>query len=1580
MGLGDITNSVLGGAEDLYDAGKKKLGEGVDWATDKVGEGLDYVGAHDWADSVEDWGDDIASDLGATPGEQQLGQTDEPNELVHGNPGKIRESAKHLKDFNGAFDKVSAGLRKVDSSGWQGEGGDAFREKFGVHPAKWAQAAEACGAAAGALESYADTVKWAQGQAKEAVELYKKGVQASKDAVDAYNKKVDAYNAKIKANQDPGPKPEPFHDPGKADIKAAAQKLAEARKQRNTAASEAQGKVKAALAHAPAEPPPLERLGHDFTDGFQAANTELTHVVGGALKGTAGLVNFARGLNPTDPYNLTHPAAYMQNVSMTLSGLASTASHPDRAAKTMLDEFRKDPSEFGGRLLPQLLGTDGIGMEAGLARDAAEAGLTRQAAEAAARREARAGTEDAAGTAARDRVNEDPQQPSREGEAVESKGTDPIDLATGKMYLPQTDVVLPGALPLVLTRRVESGYHLGRWFGPSWSSTLDQRLEIDAEGVVFVTEDGLLLSYPHPAPGVPTLASHGPRLPLDRVADGYTITDPRTHRTWHFADRGAELAVLEQIDDRNGNWITFEYDAEGTPLGVFTSAGQGVRITTESGRVTAYHLATTGEELKRFAYTDGNLTEVINSSGLPLRFTYDDAGRITSWTDTNDRGYTYEYDDRDRCVAEGGAAGHMALRLTYEDPDPTTGLRTTTATTGEGHTRRYLVNKAWQVVAETDPLGATTRYRRDRYNRLLSTTDPLGHTTTFEYDDAGNLRRVVRPDGRESRAEHNALGLPLKLVHPDGTVIRQTYDERGNRTSVTDPAGGTTRFTYTQAGHLRSVTDPLGHTTTVVCDLAGLPVEVTDPLGAVTRYERDALGHPIAITDPTGATTRLEWSPEGHLTRRTAPDGTTETWTYDGEGNCTSHTDPLGGVSRYEYTHFDLLAARTGPDGVRYEFTHDTELRLTEVTNPQGLTWTYVYDAAGRLVTETDFDDRTLTYEYDAAGRLVGRRNALGEAVSFERNELGQMLRKDAAGRITTYAYDLTDQLAQATGPDGTTLSLLRDRYGRLHSETVNGRTLTYTYDALGRRTGRKTPTGAKTTWSYDACGRRTGMVASGRAIDFTYDEAGRELTRHLGGTIALRHTFDVLGRLTTQSVTGAEGRTVQHRTYTYRADGNLTGIDDHLSGSRRFDLDATGRVTAVHAAGWTERYAYDEAGNQTQASWPPGHPGSEATGPRSYEGTRITRAGSVRYEHDALGRVTLRQKTRLSRKPDTWRYEWDAEDRLTSVVTPDGTRWRYTYDPLGRRTAKLRLAEDGETVLERVVFTWDGTTLCEQTTTSPDLPNPVTLTWDHQGLRPLSQTERITAADAPQQEIDSRFFAIVTDLIGTPNELIDEGGDIAWRTRSTLWGTTAWTANSTAYTPLRFPGQYYDPETGLHYNYFRHYDPEAARYLTPDPLGLTPAPNPATYVYNPQTHSDSLGLAPDYPDGEAPRGQFDFRESNPNFPPHEAATNAMRSAPIGGNIDCSEIAEYILRETGGEGKVINFTIRNSSEITIPEKMGARLPEYRYHDVYTDGRYVYDPAMSKNPITYGDYERAIRLSNPGKKLIVGDGGYSGPLW
>ncbi|MFD3437530.1 putative T7SS-secreted protein [Streptomyces sp. NPDC058685] len=1421
------------------DKAKEKVGEGVDWATDKVGDGLDKVGAHDWADSVEDWGDETASSLGAEVGEQQLGQTEEANELIHGNPGKIAATVKNLRDFQKAFDLVGGGMKKLDSSHWKGEAANTFREKFQTLPTDWLRAADAFEDAAKALETYSKAVTGAQGKAKEAIALYKEGNESSKTAADTYNKKVDAYNA-ARNSDNPPPRPEPFSDPGVAKRERAHEILKEARRHRNEAADTAKSAVTAAMAHAPKEPTGREKLTLELADYGMGQGVELAHFGGGVIKGTAGLVNFVRSVNPIDPYNITHPAEYWKGLNTTLAGLASTAANPDRALKNAWEAAKGDPGEFFGRLVPEVLGTKGTG----LARGGLRAGLKTGAKDLADQPPGK-------GRAGHDK---EPEGNSREcGEKVCKK--DPVDVATGRMILPQTDIALPASLPLVFERTFESSYRAGGWFGPAWSSTADQRLEIDPEGVVFICDDVSLLAYPHPAPGVPVLPTHGREWPLEIDAGGgYTITDPDSGRVRHFTTRNPELALLAQVDDRNGRWITFEYDEDGAPTSIVHHSGYHLKLTTDDGRITALHLAGAAadgsdQEILRYGYTDGHLTEVINSSGLPLRFGCDEHGRITSWTDRNGSHFDYVYDEHDRCVAQSGTNGHLATTFRWDEVDRDTGLRVNSVTDALGHTERYLIDERVQVVGEIDATGARTLFERDDHNRLLSVTDPLGRTSRSVYDESGRPITVVRPDGRELHAKYNELGLPVHIRGTDGTVTRQTYDDRGNRTSVTEPSGATTRFSYDAAGHLASVTDALGHTSSVRVDRAGLPVEITDPLGATTRYERDAFGRPVRVVDALGAATQLAWSVEGKPSRRIEPDGTEQSWTYDGEGNCVSHTDAMGAVSTFEYTDFDLLVARTGPDGVRYEFSHDSNLRLTRVTNPQGLTWDYSYDAAGRLVSETDFDDRVLTYVFDPAGRLAARTNGLGQSVRFERNALGQITRKDADGSVTTYEYDIFDELATAANQDAT-LTRMRDRYGRLRSETVNGQELAFQYDALSRRTGRTTPGRTVSTWSYDAAGRRTQLAVSGRTLTFERDALGQELARHIGEAVTFTHAFDAMGRLVDQQVTGASG-SLQRRGYTYRPDGNLVRVDDHFSGTRTFDLDAASRVTAVHAANWGEHYAYDPAGNQTEAYWPGTHPGHEATGARTRSGTRITRAGSVRYEHDVHGRVVLRQKSRLSRKPDTWRYEWDVEDRLTSVITPDGVLWRYVYDPLGRRIAKLQMAHDGTTVAERTVFTWDDTTLCEETAESGTLPNPVTLTWEHDGLIPICQVERITATEAPQEEIDSRFFAVITDLVGTPTELVDEDGLVAWRSMTTLWGATAWTRSANAYTPLRFPGQYHDLETGHHYNYLRHYEPETARYLSSDPLGLSPAPNPSTYVHNPHTWSDPLGLSP-CPDAKA--------------------------------------------------------------------------------------------------------------------------------
>lgn len=146
------------------------------------------------------------------------------------------------------------------------------------------------------------------------------------------------------------------------------------------------------------------------------------------------------------------------------------------------------------------------------------------------------------------------------------------------------------------------------------------------------------------------------------------------------------------------------------PLAIRHSGGYHLKLSTDAGHVTALSLVDAAEDgtdivVKRYGYTGGNLTETVNSSGLPLEFTYDERLRVTSWTDTNRSRYAYAYDERDRCVAEGGEAGHIAITLDYDGTDPAWPGATITLTTAEGAVTRFVVNDNSQVIAEIDPSG-----------------------------------------------------------------------------------------------------------------------------------------------------------------------------------------------------------------------------------------------------------------------------------------------------------------------------------------------------------------------------------------------------------------------------------------------------------------------------------------------------------------------------------------------------------------------------------------------------------------------------------------------------------------------------------------------------------------------------------------------------------------------------------------------------------------------------------------------------------------------------------------------------------
>lgn len=1025
---------------------------------------------------------------------------------------------------------------------------------------------------------------------------------------------------------------------------------------------------------------------------------------------------------------------------------------------------------------------------------------------------------------------------------------DPVDVATGEMLLPQTDLELPGVLPLVLRRTHLSGYRFGHWFGRSWASLLDERVELDplARSAMWARQDGSVLVYPRlPAVGdlEGVLPVEGPRLPLvhERQVNGettYRISDP-THGWSRFFTgspyRESSAFWLSEMQDRNGNGVTITRLGDGSPVLLAHDGGYRITVSVRDGRVERLALRTPSSEetIRRYGYDpDGNLDAVVNSSGLPLRFTYDSEGRITSWTDRNDSTFQYVYDQAGRVVRTVGPDGILSSSFAYGDPEADTGLRSTRYTNSHGATTVFRVDDRLRIVAETDPLGHTTHSEYDIEDQQVAVTDPLGRTTHFERDERGNLVGMTAPDGARTRAVFNHLNLPVEIVERGGVTHYFEYDVRGNLTATVGPDGRRTEYELGARGQVTAVRTDAG-VSRLEPDAAGLMVSITAPDGTTARCVRDAFGRITEITDAAGGILREGWTTEGRPAWRQLPDGSREEWVWDGEGNLVRYTDRMGGVTTSTTTHFDRVSTRVTPDGSVYRFTYDTELRLTEVVNAQGLTWTYTYDEAGRLVRETDFDDRTMRYEWDAAGQLIRRANAVGQTLTYERDVLGRVLRVvHDDGTSSTFVHDEHGRLARTENTHAH-ITFERDAAGRVVAETVNGRTLTLAYDHLGRRVHRRTPSGATTDLVWE--GRHLAACTTGdHTFRFERDALGRETTCLLDGTLALRNTFDAVGRTTNQHLTASE-TTLLRRGYTYRPDGTPIGVNDTLLGNRRLTVDPVGRITGVQADGWQEEYGYNAAGDQTNATFPAGAPGQETSGSRDLTGTRVTRAGRTRYDYDAQGRMIRRRTTTLSGRISTWHFTWNAEDRLTEACTPDGSVWQYHYDPLGRRLRKQRLGSDGH-VLESVDYSWDGAQVAEQRS------GGITMVWDYDGMRPLSQREART--DPDQQEVDRRFFAIVSDLTGSPSCMVAPDGTVAWRARATAWGATQWNSDATAYTPLRYPGQYFDLETGLHYNVNRYYDPQTARYISPDPLGLAAAFNHYAYVPNPCTMADPLGLA----------------------------------------------------------------------------------------------------------------------------------------
>ena len=316
-------------------------------------------------------------------------------------------------------------------------------------------------------------------------------------------------------------------------------------------------------------------------------------------------------------------------------------------------------------------------------------------------------------------------------------------------------------------------------------------------------------------------------------------------------------------------------------------------------------------------------------------------------------------------------------------------------------------------------------------------------------------------------------------------------------------------------------------------------------------------------------------------------------------------------------------------------------------------------------------------------------------------------------------------------------------------------------------------------------------------------------------------------------------------RSYRYTRLGELAEQQDKVRGriDYDYDYDPAGRLLRQNRSAdlRQEQFVWDAAGNLLD-----NHLGKSQG---LVESNRLKVWQDLRFEYDPWGKVSQKRKgSRLAQ-----RFTFDAEDRLVTETCEEAQRvveTRFDYDPIGRRIASSETWRDayGSSEVQRKRFVWQGLRMVQEVRDS-GVSNYIYS--PDEMYTPLARVDAfigsaVASAAIEQARATSRVYHFHTDLVGTPLEVTDDAGELAWAGKYTAWGKVERGEDAALMgrieQPLRYPGQYADKGTGLHYNTFRFYDPDVGRYISQDPIGLSGGDNLYSYTYNPTGNVDPLG------------------------------------------------------------------------------------------------------------------------------------------